>query len=136
MSDIFGKKKNSRVYISKADKDKILERQKWKCARCGKRLKPGRYHIDHKKPLALGGSNSIRNLQALCPDCHHIKTKEDRKKIAKAKKKEKEDVFSFGLSSSSRKRKDPFDIEVPNLFGSGKKKKGKKKKDIFGFDLF
>ena len=137
MFDIFGERKNNkRVYLSKADKDKILERQKWKCARCGKTLKPGRYHIDHKKPLALGGSNSIRNLEALCPDCHHVKTKEDRKKIAKAKKKEKEDIFSSSLSSASRRKKGLFDIDVSDIFGSGKKKKGGKKKDVFGFDLF
>ena len=140
MFDIIGGgKKSRRKYISKADEDKILERQKWKCARCGKTLKPGRYHIDHKKPLALGGSNSIRNLQALCPDCHHVKTKEDRKKIAKAKKKEKEEIFGFGLSLTSRKRKkDLFAIDVPDPFDSGKKKKSRrrKKKDEFGFDLF
>jgi len=148
MFDIFGGGKNSRrKYISKADEDKILERQKWKCARCGKTLKPGRYHIDHKKPLALGGSNSIRNLQALCPNCHHVKTKEDRKKIAKAKKKEKEDILGFGLSlTGKKKKKDPFAIDIPEFklsdpLGGGKRRRGKKRKkkksdDILGFDLF
>ncbi len=144
MFDIFGEKeKKRRRYVSEADKNKILEKQKWKCAKCGKTLRPGRYHIDHKKPLALGGSNSIRNLQALCPDCHHVKTKEDRKKIAKAKKKEKESIFGFSSSSDGeRKRRKVFaidtpEVDIPDPFG-GEKKKGKKrkKKDGFGFDLF
>jgi|Deesub1362A_J573_1020465.scaffolds.fasta_scaffold00370_31 hypothetical protein len=139
MFDIFGEEKKRRKYISKADEDKLLEKQKWKCARCGKILRPGRYHLDHKKPLALGGTNSIRNLQALCPDCHHIKTKEDKKKIARTKKKEK-NVFGLSVSSSKRgrKKKDEFALDVPDIFGGGKKSKRKKrkKKDEFGFDLF
>jgi len=139
MFDIFGEERKRRKYISKADEDKLLEKQKWKCARCGKILRPGRYHIDHKKPLALGGSNSIRNLQALCPDCHHIKTKEDKKKIARAKKQEKEDIFDLSVSSSKRgrKKKDLFTIDIPDIFDSekkGKRKGRKKKKDEF--DLF
>ena len=82
--------------------------------------KAGRHHIDHKKPLALGGSNSIRNLQALCPECHHVKTKYDRKKIAEARKK-RESSFSFDI--------DIEPSEIPDLFGSSSgKSKGKKKK--------
>ncbi len=117
-----------REYISKADIDKILERQHWKCAMCGKPLKPGRFHIDHKVPLALGGSNSIRNLQALCPDCHHIKTKQDRKKIAQAKKKKKEESFgSFEISP-------PFIVNTePKSRKRKTKKRRNQKQDEFGF---
>lgn len=73
----------------KGDEIKILERQDHKCANCGKKLLPHRYHIDHKKPVALNGTNTIQNKQALCPDCHDRKTREDKTKIAKVKQKEK-----------------------------------------------
>jgi hypothetical protein len=32
------------------------------------------YHIDHIKELTNGGTNKINNLQALCPQCHSVKT--------------------------------------------------------------
>ena len=32
------------------------------------------YHIDHIKELRHGGTNHISNLQALCPQCHSVKT--------------------------------------------------------------
>jgi len=80
-------KKSERVRITSGMIVRILERQKYRYAMCGKPLKPKNYHIDHKKPLALGGSNTLRNLQALCPNCHDIKTKKDRERIAKARRK-------------------------------------------------
>ncbi len=73
--------------ISKADIRKLWEKQKGRCARCKKKLNPLAYHIDHKVPKALGGSDSIRNLQLLCPECHMLKTQEDRKKISRKKKR-------------------------------------------------
>ena len=119
--------------LTEWEKTRILERQNYKCAMCGKTLKYGRIHFDHKKPLALGGKDDLRNIQALCPECHHIKTKRDRHLIAKAKKrKKKEESSLFGGFELPK-------IELPKLelpkfdFGfdtgsKGKKKKGKKKK--------
>jgi len=145
---LFGKEKK-RKRLSEWEKQVILERQNYRCAICGKRLKPGVIHFDHKKPLALGGKDDISNIQALCPECHHIKTKRDRHKIAKAKKESSS--FSLGIevpslttsrrkssskkSKSSRKKKSSsFDlgIEVPSLWGeSSSKRKRKKKSDDF-----
>lgn len=31
------------------------------------------FHVDHRMPIALGGSNEPRNLQLLCPDCNRSK---------------------------------------------------------------
>lgn len=67
-----------------AEKTQILKRQKYKCARCKKiDLTKTVPHFDHKKPLALGGSDTLRNIQGLCGTCHAEKTQEDRFKISK-----------------------------------------------------
>lgn len=49
----------------------LLKRQRGRCANpaCRITLKPG-YHVDHVIPLKLGGSNSHRNIQLLCPLCN------------------------------------------------------------------
>lgn len=47
----------------------LLARQKFRCVNCSANIKSNR-HIDHIMPLSLGGSNSIENLQALCPRCN------------------------------------------------------------------
>ena len=151
---LFGddKKTQKRKRLTEDEKFKILERQGHRCAWCGKPLTYGRVHFDHKKPLALGGSDTLRNIQALCPECHHIKTKEDRRKIAEAKKKQKKRKSSFSLgvevpslttsqrkssskkSKSSKKKKSSsfdFGIEVPSLWGESSSKRKRKKSDDF-----
>ena len=78
--------KPKRRGLAKAEKTKIMKRQKHKCARCGMDIsKLTVVHYDHKRPLALGGSDTLRNLQALCPNCHAEKTQEDRLKISRAR---------------------------------------------------
>jgi hypothetical protein len=48
-------------------------RQKWTCAVCASLL-PAVFHVDHVKPLSLGGSHDAHNLQVLCPNCHATKS--------------------------------------------------------------
>lgn len=52
----------------------LAVRQKNKCAHpwCRRGLSRGR-HVDHIKPLAIGGSNDRRNIQLLCPKCNRSK---------------------------------------------------------------
>jgi 5-methylcytosine-specific restriction endonuclease McrA len=49
--------------------ERLLVKQKGRCACCGKRL-GNSYHLDHIVPLALGGANTDDNVQLLTPTCN------------------------------------------------------------------
>lgn len=51
------------------DITEIFKLQKGKCANCRKSIS-GKYHIDHKIPVAKGGSNHRHNIELLCPSCN------------------------------------------------------------------
>ena len=60
-------------------KQDILDLYKAQCGRCvycRKRLRKV-YHVDHRQPLARGGSNDKSNLQILCPTCNVRKSARD-----------------------------------------------------------
>ena len=139
--DLFGDKKPKRQRITEGDKSNILKNQNEKCANCGKKFSASSViHYDHIKALGAGGKDSIGNIQALCPNCHAEKTRQDRTKIAKKNSKKKEkDPFS-GLLDVPKPRKgkskDPFGLDIPDVkvptFGlDTPKKKSRKKKDPF-----
>jgi 5-methylcytosine-specific restriction endonuclease McrA len=46
--------------------------QDWLCNHCNADISNG-YHIDHKMPVARGGSSSPQNLQLLCQTCNESK---------------------------------------------------------------
>ena len=63
---------------SKAQVATLYILQKAKCGNCGTSLKAG-YHVDHKMPIARGGTDDITNLECLCPSCNsrkHVKLPE------------------------------------------------------------
>ena len=84
-------------HLSKPDKDRIAGKQRFKCANNpGSQLKhlenfdcplwqnngifkgnfgESGFQIDHIEEFVEGGSDEDNNLQALCMDCHAIKTK-------------------------------------------------------------
>lgn len=62
----------------------ILEAQDHRCLGCEAPLKDREF--DHVIPLGIGGSNAADNWAALCPRCHRSKTRQDLKRIAKAKR--------------------------------------------------
>lgn len=52
----------------------VLERDGWRCVRCGEQR---RLEVDHIRPVRTHPelSYAIANLQALCPACHTKKTR-------------------------------------------------------------
>ena len=56
-----------------AIRDALYKKQQGQCFACGVKLQKRFFHIDHKVPVALGGSDEMRNLQLLCPTCNMSK---------------------------------------------------------------
>lgn len=48
----------------------VLERDGFRCRRCGSGPDDGRLVIDHIDPVALGGGSEAENLQVLCDPCN------------------------------------------------------------------
>ena len=78
--------KARRKSLRKAEKTMILDSQHHKCADCKMDISKMSQHFDHRIPLALGGSNDLTNIQALCPNCHARKSQRDQLAIAKARR--------------------------------------------------
>ena len=49
--------------------------QHYKCRHCSNLLHPKAFDIDHIVELSQGGTDTVDNLQALCVQCHAIKTR-------------------------------------------------------------
>ncbi len=87
----------------KTVKDARLQLQKKRCAnpKCRRQFNAScRPHFDHKN--GKNWDNSLRNCQALCPNCHNNKSiKESRTRANKKAriKKENSRTFGFGLSN-------------------------------------
>jgi 5-methylcytosine-specific restriction endonuclease McrA len=60
-----------------------LVKANFRCQSCGVLSRNARLEIDHKIPVAKGGTNAIANLQVLCVACN-------RGKGAKLKRKRKQ----------------------------------------------
>ena len=57
-----------RVPISDELRNFVLERDKYACRYCGKKVEP--LHLDHVYPVAKGGETSAENLVAACLRCN------------------------------------------------------------------
>lgn len=70
------------------------------CGGCKQRIKAGDPWIDeHVIALALGGTNDWSNRELRCGDCAKEKTKEDLKRVAKAKR-----VYAKHVGAKKSKR--------------------------------
>lgn len=59
--------------VSESKKKYIASNQKWRCAHCNNLL-DNTYEVDHIIALYRGGTNDLTNLEALCRNCHGVKT--------------------------------------------------------------
>ena len=70
----------SKRRLSESVKKIVASNQRWTCNMCHNILDAS-YEVDHIIPLYKGGSNDINNLQALCRNCHGMKTINDKLNI-------------------------------------------------------
>jgi 5-methylcytosine-specific restriction protein A len=56
---------------------KIALRDMYTCRACGRVTDKREGEVDHRTPLALGGSDDPSNLQWLCIECHRLKTQRE-----------------------------------------------------------
>ena len=66
--------KNGRIRISTRIRKLLMDKAGNKCVKCGRSESDGvKLHVDHIIPLAMGGTNSLDNLQPLCVSCNSSK---------------------------------------------------------------
>lgn len=85
----------------------ILERDNFTCCRCGRQNHPSKptnlvLTVDHKIPVAQGGTNRPSNLETICNVCHSKKPGKANKRGSHLLLSLKRDVSSTGRSSSWR----------------------------------
>lgn len=99
-------------YISIFVKNHILQQQNYKCANTIKNYKcllwttnngffdEAGYEFDHIDEFCLTSNNTLNNIQALCPNCHAVKTKRfmnNKKKFTTTELNNGADVMDIGL---------------------------------------
>lgn len=56
--------------FTREDVAKQMQAQKQRCHWCSAKIKASNYHVDHRIPLARGGSNGAENIVISCPSCN------------------------------------------------------------------
>lgn len=73
------KENSNRYHFSEYERNAICSSFNYKCANCSVDIDDIRlFEIDHKRPLAVGGLNTMENLQPLCKSCHKEKTSKEK----------------------------------------------------------
>ncbi len=73
MQEVIEIHKVKRKQFSQTKRTAIYNKNKGRCAICGKFVPYDVFTIDHVIPLAKGGTNKINNLQCTCKTCNLIK---------------------------------------------------------------
>lgn len=64
-------RQRERLLVTAAVRAKIIRRDNSRCQMCGATPQDGaKLHVDHIKPISLGGRSSLDNLQTLCETCN------------------------------------------------------------------
>lgn len=66
-----------RAAVLERDGGKCRGIEGYECPLKGRENDPCGFHIDHRLPVADGGTDELDNLQLLCPCCHQVKTRQD-----------------------------------------------------------
>ena len=74
------KKNKIKRNVSESKKKYIASNQKWRCTHCNNLL-DNTYEVDHIIALYRGGTNDLTNLEALCRNCHGVKTFKEKMNI-------------------------------------------------------
>ena len=77
---LYSPNKKIKRNITSTTKKVIASNQQWHCNIC-KNILDASYEVDHIIPLYKGGNNELYNLQALCRNCHGMKTINDNLNI-------------------------------------------------------
>lgn len=89
--------------LTAAEKRLLWDRQVGTCnCGCGGELIPGQVDVEHQIPLSLGGPDTLENMSLWLRACHKAKTREDVRRLAKAKRMER-----YHATGRSRARKGP-----------------------------
>ena len=64
----------TRRKLTPTEKKRLYEGQQGRCNGCGKKFSIHNMTDDHKRALAKGGSNTLRNAQLLCGHCNSTKS--------------------------------------------------------------
>jgi len=100
MLDLFGTDKKKRKGFSSSQKVEIITRQNNKCKRCKTPFnKNRRPHFDHKDENR--NNNKTSNGQALCANCHDVKSLHETKR--RNKNSEPKTDLDFLINSGSGK---------------------------------
>lgn len=111
----------------------VLALANFRCQACGVAAKEARLEIDHKIPVAQGGSNDLNNLEVLCRSCNRgkgarfIKTGGQVNKITKTKPKSRQNL------NKAQPRKTKPKLNKPKKQGG--RKLNKKKAQGFCINL-
>ncbi len=147
--DPFGTKdknagRDKRRAFTVVQKNEILAQQGNKCAICKKPLDMRAKQFDHQKGWADKGRTVTQNGRALCPNCHSIKTHDDRLAKIEGKKPAKKKPVTKKATTTMKttaKKKAPsmqkksslglFDMSLPD-YKMPELKMPKKPKGGFG----
>ena len=70
MFDLFPSPRPQRARFGQGIRKEVFRRQDGRCMYCGSRQRMDLMDVDHKIPVARGGSNQRSNLQLLCRICN------------------------------------------------------------------
>lgn len=109
----------------------IAHKQKYNCAMCLELLPPS-FQVDHIIPHSISNDDSEENLQALCPNCHSLKTQRENLRIYQYKKLREECPEDYVLcwfcietyqNTQEKEHKSVCSRQVKNIEQSLKKQK-------------